>query len=85
MWLSDLEPLNCNELVELVTDYLEDTLPASERARFDAHLSGCRGCRAYLEQMRQTITLTGRLREDDLPTAARDDLLRIFHNWKRES
>ena len=58
--------LSCQELVELVTDYLEDVLPAPERARFDAHIAGCEHCTAYLEQMRTTIVLTGRLRVQEL-------------------
>lgn len=75
--------LTCKELVELVTDYLEDALPADERARMDGHLSGCEGCASYLEQMRQTIRLTGRLREENLTPDQRDDLLELFRGWKR--
>ena len=56
-----VEQLSCQELVELVTDYLEDALPPVERARFEAHIEPCDGCRAYLEQIRTTIELTGRL------------------------
>ena len=80
---SDLPPLTCRELVELVTDYLEHSLPEDERARFDAHLSGCDGCHTYLAQMRQTIALTGSLGEDDLSNTARDELLDLFRDWKR--
>jgi anti-sigma factor RsiW len=50
--------LTCRELVELVTDYLEDALPAHERARFEAHLGECDACVAYVEQMRTTVVLT---------------------------
>jgi anti-sigma factor RsiW len=52
--------LECRELVELVTDYLENALPARERARFEAHLAECEGCRRYVEQMRATIGLSER-------------------------
>jgi anti-sigma factor RsiW len=75
--------LTCQELVELVTDYLEDALPSHERLRFEDHLAGCAGCRRYLEQMRLTVTTLGRLCEDDLSSAARDDLLAAFRTWKR--
>ena len=85
MSMPDAPPLTCRELVELVTDYLEDALPEPDRARFDAHISGCDGCTTYLAQMRRTIALTGRLGEDDLSPAARDDLLSLFRDWKRES
>ncbi|MGN6358798.1 MAG: anti-sigma factor family protein, partial [Thermomicrobiales bacterium] len=56
--------LSCQELVELVTDYLEGALSAEDRARFEAHLATCRGCTAYVEQMRLTIRLVHRLSAD---------------------
>ena len=49
------EQLSCQELVELVTDYLDGALPPPDRARFEAHIAGCDGCRAYLEQIGVTI------------------------------
>jgi len=73
--------LSCRELVELVTDYLEGALPR-DRKRFDAHIAGCDGCRAYLAQMRATIRATGRLTQEQIPTAARDKLLEVFRDWK---
>ena len=78
-------PLNCNELVELVTDYLEGALPDAERARFEAHLGACDGCVAYVEQIRVTIALTGRLREQDVPPAALAPLLDAFRTWRTSS
>jgi anti-sigma factor RsiW len=77
------DELSCQELVALVTDYFERALPAAEARRFEAHLADCDGCVAYLEQMRQTIALLGRLREDDLPPAARERLLVVFRDWRR--
>jgi anti-sigma factor RsiW len=74
--------MTCKELVELVTEYLEGTLPADVRKRMDQHLSGCDGCTNYVEQMRETIRLTGQLREENLTSSQRDDLLRLFQNWK---
>lgn len=75
--------MTCKELVELVTDYFEDALPASERLRFEDHLAGCVPCTRYLEQMRRTILVVGRLREDDLSTEVREDLLTLFRAWKQ--
>jgi anti-sigma factor RsiW len=76
-------PLMCRDLVELITDYLEGTMPARDRARFDRHLAGCDGCTAYLEQMRITIRLTGRLDERQLDPDARAALLHAFQGWAR--
>ena len=74
--------LNCQELVELITDYLEGALPPAECARFEAHLLKCDGCARYLEQMRLTITVVGRLTEETIGPAARTELLRLFRDWK---
>lgn len=73
--------MTCRQLVELVSDYLEGALDARERAAFERHLAVCAGCAAYLEQMRTTITLAGRLREDDLEPAVRDRLLAAFRGY----
>jgi anti-sigma factor RsiW len=74
--------LTCKELVEIVTDYLEDRLPAVERRRFEQHVAGCEGCRNYLEQMRETIHLVGELGEDSIPVPIRERMLRAFRDWR---
>jgi anti-sigma factor RsiW len=74
--------LTCRELVEVVTDYLEGRMPAERRLRFEEHVAVCDGCQTYLEQMQETIRLTGTLREDDVRPEARDALLRVFRDWK---
>ncbi len=74
--------LSCQELVELVTDYLEGALPLAECARFEAHLTECDGCTRYLEQMRLTIAAVGRLTEESIEPAARAELLQLFRHWK---
>lgn len=74
--------LTCRELVELVTEYLEGTLSATERVRFDAHLETCSHCRRYVEQMRLTIRATGALSEKQVSPEARDALLHAFRGWR---
>jgi anti-sigma factor RsiW len=76
------EALSCQELTELITAYLEGTLAAADRQRFEAHLAMCQGCTNYLEQMRTTIALVGRLAEDTISPAAKDALLETFRGWK---
>jgi len=78
-------PLTCKELVELVTEYLENTLPLDERMRFEDHLKGCSGCRTYLEQMRQMIQMVGCLSEESIAPETQKELLNIFRDWQRES
>ena len=70
--------LRCNELVELVTPYLEGELTPAEAAWVDHHVALCPGCDAYLDQMRQTIALTGRLTPESVPEESVDRLLAVF-------
>jgi anti-sigma factor RsiW len=73
--------LACREVVELVTAYLENALDPVDRERFEEHLVFCDGCEHYLEQMRSTIRLTGRV-EDQLPTELQAELLEAFRGWR---
>jgi len=74
--------MTCQELVELITEYLDGTLPDSERSRFDAHVRTCSGCEAYIDQMRMTIRLLGKLSEESISAEAQRDLLATFRTWK---
>jgi predicted anti-sigma-YlaC factor YlaD len=76
------DEIACQQLVELVTDYFEESLPPRQRELLEEHLQGCSGCRNYIEQMRQTIRLTGTVQEDEIPTDVRDGLLDVFRKWK---
>ena len=76
------ELMNCKELVELVTTYLEDVMDAVTRTRFEAHLESCPGCRNYLEQFRITVHTVGRIHDDDLDPAFRTRLLEAFRRWR---
>jgi anti-sigma factor RsiW len=71
----------CQELVELVTAYFDGSLSRADRRRFRAHISDCDHCTAYVEQMRLVIQGTGRLTEDDIDPAAREELLDAFRGW----
>jgi anti-sigma factor RsiW len=77
--------LACKELVEVITDYLEGILPEHDRARFDEHLMTCPGCREYVEEMRTTLRLAGRLTVDSISPGARDELLAAFRRMKASS
>jgi anti-sigma factor RsiW len=75
--------LTCKELVELVTDYLEGALSWRDRRRFDRHIAGCPNCTEYVAQFRETIRLTGTLREQDVSKEAAGELLAVFAAWHR--
>jgi predicted anti-sigma-YlaC factor YlaD len=78
-----VEEMACNELVELVTHYLEGALDERDRQRFEEHLVVCGGCVNYLDQMRKTIELTGKLGEQDIAPEAMCALLEAFRGWHR--
>jgi len=73
--------LVCQQMVELVTDYLEGALPRRDVKRFERHLRACPNCTAYLEQMRATIAATGRLTPEDLTPEAEAEFTRLFRAW----
>lgn len=83
--MADAGDLACQEFVELVTEYLEGTLPPAERARFQAHLDCCDACTTYIEEIRLTIRALGHLSESHIVPAARERLLAEFRDWKRAS
>ena len=76
----------CQEWVELVTEYLEGTLPRRMRSAIDRHLAGCVHCAEYLAQMRRTISITGGLPVDEiLPDELLDALQRAYEEHRDES
>jgi anti-sigma factor RsiW len=78
--------LPCKELVQLVTAYLDDALPADVRAAIDEHLEGCDGCRNVVAQWRTVVSLAGRLTEADVQDSdelERDRLLSTFRGLRR--
>jgi anti-sigma factor RsiW len=84
MRLLHLHDLVCRQAVELVTDYLEGTLSARARRRFEAHLAACPHCTEYLAQMRETIRLAGRLEPEDLTPQAREEFTDLYRRWRSE-
>ena len=73
--------LTCQQVVELVTEYLDGAMEPRRRARFEAHLTGCDGCTNYLEQFRTTVSVVGRLDVGDVPEPVMSDLLSAFRLW----
>jgi anti-sigma factor RsiW len=74
--------MKCREIVELMTDYLEGALSLRDRARFEAHMTDCDGCTAYLEQMRATMHEVRRLADEPVPEHVQAALLAAFRDWK---
>ena len=75
------EDISCQELVELVTDYLEGALSPEDHARFEAHVGTCDGCGAYLAEMRETIRLVGGLEPAHISPEAERALREAFRGF----
>lgn len=80
--MSDPGMMTCQEMVDLVTNYLEGALSAADREQFERHIHMCSGCDHYLGQIEETIRVTGKLREDTVPPEALERLLGAFREWK---
>lgn len=76
--------LSCREVVEILDDYLAGAMAAAECDRVERHLAECEGCVNYLEQLRTTIRLTGRLTEQAVPPEAMTALLGAFRTWRED-
>ena len=76
------EEMTCRELVELVTDYLEQTLPSQDRTRLEAHLAECPYCEEYVAQMRRTVAALGALPPEPIDPGREEELLEAFRGWR---
>jgi predicted anti-sigma-YlaC factor YlaD len=77
------EHVTCQEVVELVSDYLDRALSPEEASLFEQHVNFCDGCDSYLDQMRSTVATVGRITEQDVPDQTREKLLAAFREWRR--
>jgi anti-sigma factor RsiW len=74
--------MTCRQVVELMTDYLEGALSGADRARFEDHIAGCDGCRAYLAQLSTTRRVLSKLADEPIPADLQVELMKAFQNWK---
>jgi len=74
--------LSCQQITELITDYLEGRMSFANRMRFQMHVGMCKHCRAYLRQMKATVAAVGRLPDAPIPDEVRDELRKRFATWQ---
>jgi anti-sigma factor RsiW len=75
-------PITCQQVVELLTEYLEGALDPSTAAALEEHLATCPGCSTYLEQISLTIRLLGAVTPDDLPESTQKGLVAAFRELR---
>ena len=78
--MADGTAISCQQVVEVITDYLEGKLSAEDVAILEAHLALCEGCQWYLDQIRITIAAVGRVDDEEVPAELRDTVLAAFRN-----
>lgn len=79
--------ISCKELVDLVADYMEETLSEEARAQFEQHLSECGYCTNYVQQIKLTVRLTKQMTEAeaaDTDQHTPDEVLNVFRKWKQD-
>jgi anti-sigma factor RsiW len=74
--------LICQEIVEVITDYLEHAMDAELRTSFEAHLDTCPHCTHYVEQMTAMIRVSGTIGAESLSPEFQAGLLAAFRNWR---
>lgn len=77
--------MTCREVVELMTDYLEGALSTRDRSRFEDHLAGCNGCKAYLAEMRTTLRILGTLPDEPVSEPLKAELMKAFRDWRKSA
>ncbi len=73
--------LTCQELTELITDYVEGRMSFTDRLRFQLHLGMCSHCRRYLKQVQLTVRCLGKLPVSPPPDPIRQELMSRFRSW----
>jgi predicted anti-sigma-YlaC factor YlaD len=81
--ITTTQGLACKEVVELVTDYLEEALLPEQRTQLEEHLAGCPGCMNYLEQVRLTIGMLRNLAQEPVFPETKEKLVLAFRQWKK--
>lgn len=49
--------MECHELMQLLSEYLDSEMDAESRKAVEAHVQSCPRCRAHFRTLRTTITL----------------------------
>ncbi|HEU4556500.1 MAG TPA: zf-HC2 domain-containing protein [Longimicrobium sp.] len=72
--------LACDDVMQRVTEYLDEALPPGAHTAFERHLAECANCTRHLQEIRQTIHQLGALPREPMPAAMKDRLLQALHS-----
>lgn len=79
------DELSCQQVVELATDYLENSLLPEMRKRLEEHVAECPGCENYIEQMQLTIDMLHQIARASVFPKTKQELFQLFRDWKKGS
>jgi hypothetical protein len=73
--------MNCNELVEKVTDYLDGALPQEDQVRWQQHVAVCVGCVGHLDEVDTMLGLMSSIEPEPIDCGLEDNLVSIYRQW----
>lgn len=77
--------LNCKDITDLLTEYLEGQMSLADRMQVKMHLAMCGHCQRYVDQLKLTIDSCGGIPEPEVDDHLEQELLARFRNWKTRS
>jgi len=72
------ESYGCQEVVQLLSDYIDDECAPGVRSLVDAHLADCPNCMAFVNTLRKSVAMTKALDYSDIPEDVRTRLHRVL-------
>ncbi len=59
--------MNCNEIKDMISLYIDDELEDEEKLLFDRHIENCEHCRKELDEYRKMVNMLQNLPEEEPP------------------
>ena len=84
----DLNPrpyITCQQLIDFIMSYLDDELPADQRAEFDRHMAACPSCVDYLKTYEKTVSLAKACATDEVPDEVPESLVQAILEARKKS
>lgn len=73
--------LSCRDLAEIATEFTEGKLPFRRRVELHLHMAMCRGCRRFVDQLRTTTVMLGRMPAPEVSPKAQEELTGKYAEW----
>jgi anti-sigma factor RsiW len=74
--------IECRQIADLLSDYLDGTLPKPTRELLEWHIEGCGPCVAFVNTYRGTINAATKLKDVEIPAELKQRLLAVLRNQR---